>query len=196
MRKTAKSQLLHEFETSLKSSSNLDGDSKSSGSVLDFMAVVQSMNWTGICTFGEMATKLGNTIISALNDSSFLAVVPDRYDLKTSIKGEERSRRNHGGHSQEILIKSDSQKLPRDVPHNLKKPQNKTNLIKYTFGKWKSSFAAKLTESQVVYLANADGTTTEVKKSAVTSYSCLITKKLIARCWCAVSTCFDIHSED
>ena len=137
------------------------------------MAVVQSMNWTGISTFGEMATKHGNTIISTLNESSFLSVVPDRYDLKTSIKGEERSRRNHGGHSQEILIKSDSQKLPRDVPHHLKNPQNKTNLIKYTFGKWKSSFPANLTESQVVHLANADGTTTEVKKNAVTNIDLL-----------------------
>ena len=56
---------------------------------------------------------------------------------------------------------------------NLTSVVNKTNLIKYTFGKWKSSLPVKLTEGQTVYLANTDGTTTEVKINSVTNIDLL-----------------------
>lgn len=167
MRKTNKSELLHELESSVESSSQIDGKAIQSASVIDFMAILQSTSWIGTTTFKEMVSKLEKVITSSFHYSSYIAVVPDRYNVSNSIKAEERSRRNQGC-SGEILINSDSQRLPCDMLHYLKNPRNKTNVVNFVFDKWKTTLPIKLTETQVVYLANIDGTTTEVRKDAVT----------------------------
>lgn len=94
MRKTTKSNLLKELESLAESSLELNNNNiDKSASVLDFMAIVQSSNFSDVKTFRDFVIKLKNSITSCFKESRIVAVVPDRYDNLLSIKSEERKRR-------------------------------------------------------------------------------------------------------
>ena len=121
---------------------------EASTSILDFMAVVQSTNHTGLQTFGDLADRLEVSIFSAFKDSNIVVVVPDKYDTQYSIKSDERMRRQKTTCS-EITIFNDSQKLPKNFKAYLGNTKNKVHLIKYLFTKWESTFSIKLHANQL-----------------------------------------------
>ena len=163
MRKTTKSQLLKELEGLVTSNTVLNNDNNNlSASIIDFMAVIQSTNLSGLTTFHELAERLEKSILSNFKESRVIALVPDRYDV-ISIKANERKRRQQSS-SRMFVITHDTQKLPKNLQQFLSNADNKVNLINYLFKKWIASFSSKLQEGQIVYFANLDGTTMEVQK--------------------------------
>ena len=92
MRKTNKSQLLKEIEIEQTSVPFLTQE-ESSATIIGFMAVIQSLNKSGLETFGELSDRLKSTFYSRFKESNQIAIVPDRYDIVLSIKSDERNRR-------------------------------------------------------------------------------------------------------
>ena len=70
----------------------LDYGKEKSASIIDFMAV-QSLNKSGLVTFGDLAMRFESTLMSNLTESDIIVITPDRYDAVLSIKTNERSRR-------------------------------------------------------------------------------------------------------
>ena len=112
MRKTIKSHLLKELEDTVKFSHQLTEGRQFSASVIDFMKVVQSINLSGLQTFGDLVGRLESAVFTASKESRIVAVVPDRYDVVLSIKTDERKRRQKVADTQEIAILNDNQSLP------------------------------------------------------------------------------------
>ena len=163
MRKTNKSQLLKELvgET-IESIQYLINEIKdNSATIIDFMAIVQSLNKSGLVTFEDLANRLESAVLSSLKESNTLALVPDRYDVVNSIKSDERFRRQKTD-TPVFDIGSDNQKLPKNIASYLGNLHNKKNLVDYLFAKWEVSITMKLNSNQVVYLAKMDGSSTKV----------------------------------
>ena len=168
MRKTNKSQLLKEIkETSVNYQYLSEITPMNSVSLIDFMALVQTLRSTRFETFGEIAKSLALSILSNFQESNIVAVIPDRYDIKDSIKFDERSRREKSD-SVVIDITADLQKLPKCMTDFLTNSTNKHHLIKYLFLKWRYSFNKKLSDNQVIYLADIDGSTIKVTQHGST----------------------------
>ena len=169
MRKTDKSKLLHELEMKESSMSELPPSSHSA-TVVDFMALIQIGTSLKPKSFDQLKKFLESSISSAYRESSKVALVPDRYDITLSIKADERSRRSTTK-SPEIAIHNESQKLPKDLQNYLSNPKNKVNLVTFLFDLWALHFPSKLKENQVLYLANLDGSITEITSSSSSSSS-------------------------
>ena len=127
------------------------------------MAVVQSSNKKGLQYFSDLAKRLTSCVFSGLKESNHVAIVPDRYDNKHSIKTDERSRRQ-SLEAKEIAIESDKQRVPKHFQQYLNNPCNKINLVNFIFKHWKQSLPQWLNTMQYVYLANLDGTTDVITK--------------------------------
>ena len=159
MRKTDKSQLLEELqETSMNCQYLPEITPLNSLSINDFMAFAQSLRNDRFETFGEIEKSLALTIFLSFQESNIIAVIPDRYDIKDSIKFDKRSRREKSD-SFVIDITADVQKLPKCMTDFLTNSSNKHHLIKYLFLKWRYNFDKKLSDKQVIYLADIDGST-------------------------------------
>ena len=92
MRKTNNRQLLKELEETPMSYQYLSETSPlNSVSIIDFTTLAQSLINSRFETFGEIAKSLA--LIIFLNFQFLIAVIPDRYDVKDSIKFYERSQR-------------------------------------------------------------------------------------------------------
>jgi len=78
------------------------------------MAIIQSLNTTGIETFSDIGAHVKTIVTSNGNKSNILIIVPDRYDISLSIKTYERSRRKQAV-SYEVKILNDNQKFPGKI---------------------------------------------------------------------------------
>ena len=88
-----------------------------------------------------------------------LVVILDRYGFEFSIKGAERKHQTEDStHIQEIEI-IDNRKVPKSFQSCLGNSNNKNNLVKKVFQKWRETLPYVLTSSQTIYLANVDGAT-------------------------------------
>ena len=115
MRKTNKCQLLKELEETSISYQYLSKITPlNSVSIIDFMALVQSLRNTQFETFGEIAKSLALTIFLNFQESNIVAVIPDRYNIKDSIKFDGRLRREKSD-SVVIDVTADVQKLPKRI---------------------------------------------------------------------------------
>ena len=165
MRKTNKSQLLKELENMTTSTETLVNENKEkSATIIDFMALVQSLNKSGLQTFDQLTARLESSILSNRKESNILVLVPDRYDLQDSIKSDERARRQTSEEVPVVDIVNGSLKLPKDLATYLSSSKNKTNLINYTYTKWESTMQEKLLPNQSIYLARLDGSTVRVTR--------------------------------
>ena len=168
MRKTNKSQLLKELEMQPSTINTLKSHPKeTSASVIDFMAVVQSISKSGLATFEDLANRFESSIFSGFQESNFVVLVPDRYDIELSIKSDERSRRQKSM-TNEIEISRDSQKLPNILATYLGNSKNKMTLVNYVFSRWRKHIPEKLSPCQHVILANMDGTCVELCETGCT----------------------------
>ena len=84
---------------------------------------------------------------SSFRECEVLIVVPDRYDFKFSVKVAERERRKEDStHIQKI----DNHKVLKSFQSCLENSNNKTNLVKYLFQKWRETLANVLASSQII----------------------------------------------
>ena len=174
MRKTVKSQLLKELESMSSPTENIDGGMlSSSASVIDFMAMLQSLNKSDLETFDDLFYRIQNVVLAVLKESRIIAIVPDRYDIRDSIKAEERIRRTGQSLTQVIDINGPT-KLPKNIPKYLSSSANKTNLVEYCFRRWKQSLSKTLSREEIVYLAELNGNTTKItmRESLPTTLIC------------------------
>ena len=91
-RKSAKSKLLHELEVKEYSVKTV-GFHHDSATILDFIAIMQSTIQKKAGTFGHLLGNLKPSVFSVFQESNITVLVPNRYDVKYSIKSAERSRR-------------------------------------------------------------------------------------------------------
>jgi len=161
MRKTSKSNLLKELELEAEPCKSIPEENTSSCSVIDFMAVTQSVtNFPSMKTFGDLVSCIEKIILSSFKESSIVVIVPDRYDIDHSIKSHERIRRKQTT-SQEVKILRHDQKLPK-LHDFLQNKKNKSNLIEWLFNYWKENFQSKLIAGQNIVLCQNDGSATTI----------------------------------
>ena len=90
------------------------GFHEDSATILNFMAIIQSTIPKNVGTFGQLLDNLNSSVYSAFQDSNIILLVPDKYDVKHSIKSAERSRR-HQCVGQKVFISSVDQNMPKSV---------------------------------------------------------------------------------
>ena len=82
MRKTSKSKLLKEVEITEYSKLPLLGYQYASATVIDFMATIQSTDFSKSERFSNVADGITYKIISSFQESDLLVIIPDRYDVE------------------------------------------------------------------------------------------------------------------
>ena len=157
MRKTSKSKLLKQIEIAQLSQQSLTEYQYTSATIIDFMATIQSIDYSKFERFSNVADGITSKILSSFQDNNFLVIVPDRYDFELSIKTAERLRRTETS-CQEIEIIG-NRKVPKSFQSYFGNASNKVNLVNYIFQHWKESLSGHLSSFQSVFLANLDGTT-------------------------------------
>ena len=151
MRKTNKSQLMKELESLSTSKETLHTEIKDkSATVVDFMALVQSLNKSGLQTFEQLVTRLQFSVLSSFKESNVTVLVPDRYDVEDSIKSDERARRQNITEVPVIDISNGSLRLPKNLSSYLSSSRNKENLINFLFKKWQSILSKNFTLNQTL----------------------------------------------
>ena len=89
----------------------------------------------------------------SFHESHNIALVPGRYDIESSIKSVDWSRRLRSIAS-EIYICNLKQKTPKDLIYSLGNQKNKANLVNFVFKIWATNFQQGLRENQIIYMAN------------------------------------------
>ena len=80
--------------------------------VTDFMAILQSIDYSKFERFSNVADKIFTKLFSSFLECEVVVVVPDRHDFGFSIKSAKRKRqREDSTHMQEIKV-IDNQKFP------------------------------------------------------------------------------------
>ena len=154
MRLTAKSNLLNEIEIKRCSLPSLMGNPDIGATVTDFMVILQSIDYSKFERFFNVDDEISKKLLSSFLECKVLAVVFDRYDFEFSIRAGERKRWT------EII---DNRKVSKSFQSCPKNSNNKTNLVKYLFQKWRETLPNALTSSQTIYLANLDSTADRAK---------------------------------
>ena len=63
-----------------------------STTILDFMAIIQSTIQKKVGKFGQLLDNLKSSVSSDFQEGNIIVLVPDRYNLKQSMKSTERSK--------------------------------------------------------------------------------------------------------
>ena len=101
--------------------------------VTDFIAILQSIGYSKLERFSNVADEISTKLLSSFLECEVLIAVTDGYDFEFSIEVAERKRRTEDStHTQEIKT-VDSQKFPKSFQSYLGNPNNKTNLVKQLF---------------------------------------------------------------
>ena len=125
-----------------------------STTVTYFMAILQFIDYSKFKRFSNIADEISTKLLSSRK-----IVVLDRYDFKFSVKADERKRRTGDStHIQEIET-IDYRKVPKPFQSYLANSNNKTNLGKYLFQKWRETFSNGLASSQTICFVNLGGVT-------------------------------------
>ena len=91
--KPKKAVLLHEIEIKREMVIELQQFQGETATILDLMALVQSLTKRKKTTFGHLSDALITVVLSAFNYGNLIHVVADRYGIEDSIKSGERARR-------------------------------------------------------------------------------------------------------
>ena len=167
MLKTNKSVLLHELEIDNASTETLPNDSKEdTGVIIDLMALVQSSSANNVLTFEDLSVTFVSHIIDSFKLANIVALVPDRYDLKHSIKSFERSRRNTFEYIERVIT-GPHMKIPANFKGFLSNPRNKTHLIYFLMSVWKQRFPNLFRGNQKLLLSLPDGNTIMVESGGI-----------------------------
>ena len=138
------------------------GNPDRDATVTDFMAILQSIDYSKFERFSNVGDEISTKVLLSFREFEVLVVgivVPYQHDFDFSIKCTERKRRSEDPtHIQEIEI-IDNRKVPKLFQSYLGKSNSKTNLVRYTFQKWRETLPNVLTSSQAIYLAKIDSAT-------------------------------------
>ena len=111
MRHTAKSNMLNEIEINKLLIPSLMRNPDPGGTATDFMAILQSTDYSKFKRFYNVADKVSTKLLSSFLECEML--VPDGYDFEFSIEAAERKRwTEHSTHIQEIE-NAESEKFPK-----------------------------------------------------------------------------------
>ena len=89
-----------------------------STTILDFMATVQSTMQKKVGKFGQLLDNLKSSVSSDFQEGNIIVLVPDRYNLKQSMKSTERTKQQQCV-GQEVLISSEIRTCQRMFHHIL-----------------------------------------------------------------------------
>ena len=132
MRHTAKSNLLNGIEIKKYSLLSLMGNPDLGATITDFMAILQSIDYSKFKRFSNVADEIStkNSTQAFLNVKCWLQFL---IDMILSFQAAERKRRTEDStHMQEIGI-IDKQKFPKSFQSYLGNSKNKTNLVECLF---------------------------------------------------------------
>ena len=125
--------MLNEIEINKYLLPSLMGNPDLGATVTDFIAILQSIVYSKLERFSNVADEISTKLLSSFLECEVLVTVTDGYDFEFSIEAAERKRRTEDStHTQEIKI-VDSQKFPKSFQSYLGNPNNKTNLVKQLF---------------------------------------------------------------
>ena len=102
--------------------------------------ILQSIDYSSkFERFPNVAGEISLKLLLIFLECEVLVAVSDRYDFEFSIKATERKRqREDASHMKEIEV-IDNQKSPKSFQSYLGNSNNKTNLVKYLFRKWRET---------------------------------------------------------
>ena len=104
-RHTVKSNLLNKIESKRYSLPSLLGNPDPGATVIDFMAVLQSIDYSKFERFSNVADEISTKLLSNFCNCKVLVGVPDWYNFEFSIKVAERKQwTDESTHLQEIEI--------------------------------------------------------------------------------------------
>ena len=125
--------MLNEIEINKYLLPSLMGNPDLGATVTDFIAILQSIVYSKLERFSNVADEISTKLLSSFLECEVLVAVTDGYDFEFSIEAAERKRRTEDStHTQEIKI-VDSQKFPKSFQSYLGNSNNKTNLVKQLF---------------------------------------------------------------
>ena len=125
--------MLNEIEINKYLLPSLMGNPDLGATVTDFIAILQSIVYSKLERFSNVADEISTKLLSSFLECEVLVAVTDGYDFEFSIEAAERKRRTEDStHTQEIKI-VDSQNFPKSFQSYLGNPNNKTNLVKQLF---------------------------------------------------------------
>ena len=125
--------MLNEIEINKYLLPSLMGNPDLGATVTDFIAILQSIDYSKFERFSNAADEISTKLVSGFFECEALVAFTDGYDFEFSIEAAERKRRTEDStHTQEIKI-VDSQKFPKSFQSYLGNPNNKTNLVKQLF---------------------------------------------------------------
>ena len=105
MRHTAKSNMLNENEMNKYSLPSLMGNPDLGATVTDFMAILQSIDYSKFERFSNVADEISTKLLSSFLKCEVLVGVTDGYDFEFSIEVAERKHGTEDStHMQEIEI--------------------------------------------------------------------------------------------
>ena len=114
LRKPNKAVLLHELEVKRETVIEFQQFQGQTATILDLMALVQSLTKGKKTTFGHLSDALITVVLSAFNYGNLIHVVPDQYDIDDSIKSGEWARRAVSK-TLEVKIKGRETQLPSNI---------------------------------------------------------------------------------
>ena len=118
--------------------------------MIDGMAIVQMIKDPVVKTFGELAEFMFDLILTLYQNRMVqrIDVLFDRYDVPTSIKMVERTRRNPTmGHRVQII--NENTPLPKKWDKYLSNPQNKMDQTSFLSESWISMACSRLHVGQI-----------------------------------------------
>lgn len=133
--KCVKAKLLHAVEDRCKDVSGVPDIPADSALMVDCMALIQSLPKSSLpTTYGMLAQNILNRLLqlSKVYNARRVDLVGDRY-LANSIKNAERSRRTSGKPTENILLYSETQKLPTQWAKFMGSGKNKTMLQSFLY---------------------------------------------------------------
>ena len=105
MRHTAKSNMLNEIEINKYSLPSLMLNPDLGATVTDFIAILQSIDYSKFERFSNVADEASTKLLSSFLECEVLVAVTDAYDFEFSIEAAERkSRTEDSTHMQDIEI--------------------------------------------------------------------------------------------
>ena len=95
--------------------------------VMDFMAILESIDYSKFERFSNVADEISVKLLSSFLECEVLVVVPDRCDFEFSIKAAKKKRRREDSTPKPEIEIISNRKVPTSFQSYLGNSNNKTN---------------------------------------------------------------------
>ena len=117
------------------------GNSDHGTTAVDFMAILQSIDYNKFKRFSIVVDEISAKLLSSFIECEVLVLISDRYGFEFSIKGAERKHRTEDStHIQGIEI-FDNRKFLKSFQSYLGNLNNRNNLVILLFQKWRETLS-------------------------------------------------------